>query len=677
MDSLQVVEQVEMQVETLESEATSQDVTEEAVQEHQIVQMTEGDMQVTEVQEVHPGVEQVTVQQVQIQGGLQQVQQQIPILQQVVVTNPQQIVQVTSDHAHIASPHQITVQAGPHPVEAYKVQQVSVNQQTVDHIVKIPTTVAGLDHQTMERLAKLRDEDLMIKSPGTPKYSPQRPVEYCVVCGDRASGRHYGAISCEGCKGFFKRSIRKSLGYTCRSNKDCPINKHHRNRCQYCRLQKCLTMGMKPDLQSKLHPFTPAVQCERTPLKQREKSPGNCAASTDKIYIRKDLRSPLAATPTFAPTVDKPATSRTGLFDQGILINVPTSTTTQLSTETTTTDLSTLASVVTSLANMNKKGESGSAIEGLEEEMLVIANGETSGDLQAGGDKSNISKAFDTLAKALNAQSENAEGGGSSESGTGVSFNGSLSQSDDQPLVDLEGAILNESHMQFKLTTPSPMPQFLNVHYICESASRLLFLSMHWARSIQAFQIMGSDCHTAMVQKCWSELFTLGLGQCSQSMALSTILTAIVNHLQTSLQQDKLSADRVKAVMEHIWKLQEFVSTLSRLQVDSNEYAYLKALVLFSSDHPGLPNPKQINLFQERVLKEFREYEYTAYPNNPDRFGKLIMRLPSLRLLSPTIMEELFFAGLIGNVQIDSIIPYILRMETTDYNAQITLAVST
>lgn len=40
-----------------------------------------------------------------------------------------------------------------------------------------------------------------------------------------------------------------------------------------------------------------------------------------------------------------------------------------------------------------------------------------------------------------------------------------------------------------------------------------------------------------MVQKCWSELFTLGLAQCAQAMALSTILTAIVNHLQTSLQQ--------------------------------------------------------------------------------------------------------------------------------------------
>lgn len=42
-----------------------------------------------------------------------------------------------------------------------------------------------------------------------------------------------------------------------------------------------------------------------------------------------------------------------------------------------------------------------------------------------------------------------------------------------------------------QLTMPSPMPEYLNVHYICESASRLLFLSMHWARSIPSFQALG------------------------------------------------------------------------------------------------------------------------------------------------------------------------------------------
>ena len=41
--------------------------------------------------------------------------------------------------------------------------------------------------------------------------------------------------SCEGCKGFFKRSMRKDQGYRCRMNKDCDVNKNYRNRCQYCR----------------------------------------------------------------------------------------------------------------------------------------------------------------------------------------------------------------------------------------------------------------------------------------------------------------------------------------------------------------------------------------------------------------------------------------------------------
>lgn len=72
-------------------------------------------------------------------------------------------------------------------------------------------------------------------------------VELCLVCGDRASGRHYGAVSCEGCKGFFKRSIRKQLGYQCRGQMNCEVTKHHRNRCQYCRLQKCLACGMRSD----------------------------------------------------------------------------------------------------------------------------------------------------------------------------------------------------------------------------------------------------------------------------------------------------------------------------------------------------------------------------------------------------------------------------------------------
>ncbi|ETE58366.1 Peroxisome proliferator-activated receptor alpha, partial [Ophiophagus hannah] len=65
----------------------------------------------------------------------------------------------------------------------------------------------------------------------------------CRICGDKASGYHYGVHACEGCKGFFRRTIRLKLIYD-RCDRSCKIQKKNRNKCQYCRFQKCLSVGM-------------------------------------------------------------------------------------------------------------------------------------------------------------------------------------------------------------------------------------------------------------------------------------------------------------------------------------------------------------------------------------------------------------------------------------------------
>ncbi len=73
---------------------------------------------------------------------------------------------------------------------------------------------------------------------------PKSPSQSCAVCGDNAACQHYGVRTCEGCKGFFKRTVQKGSKYVCLADRSCPVDKRRRNRCQFCRFQKCLSVGM-------------------------------------------------------------------------------------------------------------------------------------------------------------------------------------------------------------------------------------------------------------------------------------------------------------------------------------------------------------------------------------------------------------------------------------------------
>ncbi|CEF60424.1 Nuclear receptor subfamily 2 group E member 1 [Strongyloides ratti] len=82
----------------------------------------------------------------------------------------------------------------------------------------------------------------------------------CKVCQDHSSGKHYGIFSCDGCAGFFKRSVRRHRQYVCKNRGrgeegKCVVDKTHRNQCRACRLKRCLDIGMNKE----------AVQHERGP----------------------------------------------------------------------------------------------------------------------------------------------------------------------------------------------------------------------------------------------------------------------------------------------------------------------------------------------------------------------------------------------------------------------------
>lgn len=73
--------------------------------------------------------------------------------------------------------------------------------------------------------------------------------------------------------------------------------------------------------------------------------------------------------------------------------------------------------------------------------------------------------------------------------------------------------------------------------------------------------------------------------------------------------------------------------------------------------------------YQQRCVQELHDYDTQNFPDSITRPSLLCISLASVRLLSPTIIEELFFAGLIGSVEIGSIIPYIMRLDAVEYAA--------
>ncbi|KAM8976747.1 nuclear receptor subfamily 4immunitygroup A member 1 [Pelodytes ibericus] len=105
---------------------------------------------------------------------------------------------------------------------------------------------AGFPPVSLGQGSVVLDTSVLLDSPLSPSKarSPSSNEGRCAVCGDNASCQHYGVRTCEGCKGFFKRTVQKNAKYICLANKDCPVDKRRRNRCQFCRFQKCLAVGM-------------------------------------------------------------------------------------------------------------------------------------------------------------------------------------------------------------------------------------------------------------------------------------------------------------------------------------------------------------------------------------------------------------------------------------------------
>ncbi|EFN76894.1 Retinoic acid receptor RXR-alpha-A [Harpegnathos saltator] len=308
-------------------------------------------------------------------------------------------------------------------------------------------------------------------------YPPNHPLSgskhLCSICGDRASGKHYGVYSCEGCKGFFKRTVRKDLSYACREEKSCIIDKRQRNRCQYCRYQKCLTM-------------------------------------------------------------------------------------------------------VESTSNMHA----------------------------------------------------------------------------DMPI---ERILEAEKRVECKIEHQGNYENAMS--HICNATNKQLFQLVAWAKHIPHFTSLPLEDQVLLLRAGWNELLIAAFSHRSIDVKDGIVLATGTTVNRNSAQQAGVGTifDRV---------LSELVSKMREMEMDRTELGCLRSIILFNPDVRGLKSVQEVNLLREKIYAALEEYTRMSRPNDPGRFAKLLLRLPSIRSIGLKCLEHLFFFKVIGDSPIDDFLMEMLESQS-------------
>lgn len=112
----------------------------------------------------------------------------------------------------------------------------------------------------------------------------EKSLKTCSVCGDKALGFNFNAITCESCKAFFRRNALLTKEFTCPFSEHCEITAITRRFCQKCRLEKCFSIGMKKEhIMSEEEKILKRKKIEQNKAKKRIHSTTNEESCSIKI----------------------------------------------------------------------------------------------------------------------------------------------------------------------------------------------------------------------------------------------------------------------------------------------------------------------------------------------------------------------------------------------------------
>lgn len=452
--------------------------------------------------------------------------------------------------------------------------------------------------------------------------------ELCPVCGDKVSGYHYGLLTCESCKGFFKRTVQNKKVYQCVADRSCHIDKSQRKRCPYCRFQKCLDVGMKLEavradrMRGGRNKFGPMYKRDRARklqmMRQKQIARAQCQGAPPGNEV-----VPVGPPP-FPPPLASPSLYPAEHIKQE-LIQIP-----QLSSSTSSPDSSpsplcapaphyALAIAApeplkappwTSSAALPPPppGASPKSLPPPPPQFSALVGGGSGG----ANEQSLVSGKVPLLIREFQ-----------------------LSMPDDKEWQsNLFGLLQNQTYNQCEVDV---------FELMCKVIDQSLFAQVDWARNSIFFKELKVDDQMKLLQQSWSDML---------------ILDHLHQRLHNGLPEETTMPNGQKfslvnlsllGVANMVDQLNHVSARLQELKFDPLDYICLKFLLLLNPEVRTLNNMKLVHEAHERTQQALMEYTISCYPQVTEKFTHLLQILPEIHVISERGEEFLLYRHLNGN----------------------------
>uniref|UniRef100_A0A8C8SBQ1 Nuclear receptor subfamily 1 group D member 1 n=1 Tax=Pelusios castaneus TaxID=367368 RepID=A0A8C8SBQ1_9SAUR len=470
-------------------------------------------------------------------------------------------------------------------------------------------------------------------------------VLLCKVCGDVASGFHYGVHACEGCKGFFRRSIQQNIQYKkCLKNENCSIIRINRNRCQQCRFKKCLSVGMSRD----------AVRFGRIPKREKQRMLAEMQSAMNNMANNQlsgqclpegpPLGHPQPANPLpcHQPQQQLPASMQ----QEPCFSQFPQ----QLTPPRSPSPMEAMEDVISQVTKAHK-------------EIFVYAHDKLGAVLP-------LPRPCDNTT--LNWENHHCSNGNS------------LYHQDNNNLPHPDASCFPAWHP----SSPNTCHQNnMNSHRLCPASCPSLAQAAEspagqgcpWQRGAKDILLacpMNANPHGRSgrtVQEIWEDFslsFTPAVREVVEFAKHIPGFKDLSQHDQVALlkagtfevlmvrfaslfnvkEQTVMFMSRTTYSLAELWgmgmgdllsSMFEFSEKLSSLQLSEEELGLFTAVVLVSADRSGMENTGSVEQLQETLIRALRALILKNHPTETSRFTKLLLKLPDLRTLNNMHSEKL------------------------------------